>query len=205
MTITLADQSDPACLVFADDGRIPNSRLPVLLYRGVLNARSRDMAAAFEELFAAHDWHGAWRDGIYPFHHFHSTTHEVLGVARGWVEVRLGGEAGASLRLEAGDVVVIPAGVGHKHERSSASFLVVGAYPEGRDWDVCRGEPGDRARALTNLAVVPLPTTDPVHGAAGPLRAAWSATRPAGERRNQEGRQVCPHPNPPPLREGGSF
>ena len=179
MTIALASRSDPERFVFADDGRIPNSRLPVLLYRGVLGARSRD-AAAFEELFAAHGWHGAWRNGIYPFHHFHTTTHEVLGVARGWAEVRLGGEAGADVRLEAGDVVVIPAGVGHKHERSSAGFLVVGAYPDGRDWDVRRGEPGDRAQALTNLAVVPLPTTDPVHGADGPLLAAWSAAKPTG-------------------------
>lgn len=158
---------------FADDGRIPNSRLPLLVFRSALAPGSADPAAAFERLFARHGWLGAWRDGIFAFHHFHSTTHEVLGVARGWAEVRFGGEAGATQHLAAGDVVVIPAGVGHKHERSSDDFLVVGAYPDGRDWDVRRGEPGERPTVMANLAAVPLPGQDPVHGADGPLLDAW--------------------------------
>ncbi len=160
---------------FADDGRIPNSPLPLLLYRGALgeDGGGGDPAAAFERLFARHGWSGAWRDGIFPFHHFHSTSHEVLGVARGWAEVRLGGEGGAALRLAAGDAVVIPAGVGHKLEREGAGFLVVGAYPGGADWDVRRGDPAERGAVMANLARVPLPEQDPVRGGRGPLLEAW--------------------------------
>lgn len=172
MATVAAVRSAPERLLFEDDGRIPNSRLPALLYRQLPLGRD---ASAFEELFARHGWLGAWCDGIYPFHHFHSNTHEVLGVARGWGEVMLGGPNGRTVRVKQGDVLVLPAGVGHKLERASGDFMVVGAYPDGRDWDVCRGEPNERAHVLGNLACVPLPAEDPVHGPDGPLLAAWSA------------------------------
>ena len=158
---------------FADDGRIPNSALPLLVYRRALTGP--DLAGAFERRFAAHDWRGAWRDGIFDYHHFHSTSHEVLGIAAGEAVVRFGGEGGASVTVAAGDAVAIPAGVGHRLERGSPGLLVVGAYPEGRSWDVRRGDPAERATVLANLAAVPLPATDPLEGKAGPLLETWSA------------------------------
>jgi uncharacterized protein YjlB len=164
---------------FEDDGRVPNSRLPLLIHRrAAAPGDGEDPAGAFERLFAGNGWRGSWRDGIYPFHHFHSTSHEVLGVARGTARVRFGGENGTSLDLAAGDVVVVPAGVGHKNEGSSPDFLVVGAYPEGRDWDVRRGDPAEREEVMANLARVPLPEADPVHGQGGPLAAIWGDAAP---------------------------
>jgi uncharacterized protein YjlB len=158
---------------FADDGRIPNSCLPLLVYRGALPA-TVDLAAEFERRFAANDWRGAWRNGIFAYHHFHSTSHEVLGIAAGEAVVRFGGERGATVTVEAGDAVAIPAGVGHCLERGSTDLLVVGAYPEGRAWDIRRGDPAERAEVLANLAAVPLPATDPIEGAEGPLLPLWS-------------------------------
>jgi uncharacterized protein YjlB len=127
----------PATYTFEDDGGIPNSRLPVLVYSGALE-RDAD-AGACEKLFAGHGWMGAWRDGIYPFHHFHSTAHEVLGIAAGSAAVMLGGPGGQRFELRCGDVVVLPAGTGHCNLGSSPDLLVVGAYPNGMDWDLCRG------------------------------------------------------------------
>ena len=160
---------------FADDGRIPNSPLPLLVYRHALSGG--DLAGAFERRFAAHGWRGAWRNGIYGFNHFHSTSHEVLGIAQGEALVRFGGEGGASVAVTAGDAVAIPAGVGHRLERGSSDLLVVGAYPEGRAWDLRRGDPAERDLVMANLAAVPLPATDPLHGTAGPLVAAWQDPR----------------------------
>jgi len=88
---------------FADDGTVPNSRLPLVVYRGAL-ADDGDRAGACEEMFARNGWPDSWRNGIYPYHHYHSTAHEVLGIARGHARVRLGGENGASVELRAGDV-----------------------------------------------------------------------------------------------------
>src|SRR5579885_1918026 len=108
---------------FEDDGKVPNSSLPVILYRGAIAPDSRDPAAAFERRFAANDWSNSWRDGIYPFHHFHSTSHEVLGIAQGRGRLRLGGEGGRDFELAEGDVVVLPAGTGHKRLSATSDFL----------------------------------------------------------------------------------
>lgn len=155
-----------------DDGRIPNSRLPVLIFHAAIDPKRAD-ADAFEQLFESNGWPPAWRWGIYPFHHYHSTTHEVLGVAAGSARVLLGGPEGRALDISAGDAIVIPAGVGHKCLHASADFQVVGAYPPGRDWDLLKGEAGERPRADKNIASVPLPASDPVNGVSGPLGELW--------------------------------
>jgi uncharacterized protein YjlB len=159
-----------------DDGRFPNSKLPLLLYRqaAVVPEHDPDPAAIFEDLFAANGWRGIWRDGIYPYHHYHSTAHEVLGVYRGSANVQFGGALGIVHEIQRGDVVVIPAGVAHRNLRSSAEFGVVGAYPEGQDWDMNYGRPGERPRADRNIARVALPKLDPVYGDGGPLREKWA-------------------------------
>ena len=159
---------------FDDDGRIPNSVLPVLLYRGAVESDAGP--AAYEQLFADHQWRGAWRDGIYDFHHFHSTTHEVLGIAAGRANVILGGPLGRCFELLARDVVVLPAGTGHCNAGSDAGLLVVGAYPNGMRWDIRRGDPGEHEEVLANIARVPLPDQDPVRGERGPLVELWSRT-----------------------------
>ena len=156
---------------FEDDGGIPNSPLPVLVYHEALQADAG--AAAYEDLFAGNGWLGAWRDGIFPFHHFHSTAHEVLGIADGRANVMLGGPQGRTFELGSGDVVVLPAGTGHRNLGSSADLLVVGAYPNGMRWDLRRGDPAEHDEALANIARVPLPDQDPVVGADGALVEHW--------------------------------
>jgi uncharacterized protein YjlB len=162
---------------FADDGVVPNNgTLPLVVYRGVLGQAS-DRAARCEAMFERNGWPGAWRNGIYPHHHYHSTAHEVLGIAAGWARVRLGGESGESVELRAGDVVVIPAGVAHKREAASPDLLVIGSYPKGQRPDICRAEPETHDRAAANVAAVPMPASDPVTGAAGPLLECWFEMR----------------------------
>lgn len=157
---------------FRDDGRIPNSPLPVLVYHGVAGATD---AEACEALFAGNGWLGAWRDGIFSFHHFHSTAHEVLGIVSGSVAVVLGGPSlGRRFDLRRGDVVVLPAGTGHCNAGSSSDLLVVGAYPNGMRWDLRRGDPAEREEVLANIRRVPLPRADPVSGPSGPLTSLWA-------------------------------
>jgi uncharacterized protein YjlB len=164
---------EPEAHRFTASGGIPNNLLPLLLYRQALTLAANDPATVLESTFAAHGWGGSWRNGIYDFHHFHSTAHEVLGIARGRVRVCLGGEAGQRFDLVAGDVVVIPAGVGHRNEGASGDLLVVGAYPEGQDWDLRRDDPTAPKQVARNIEAVPLPTTDPLHGPEGPLPRLW--------------------------------
>jgi uncharacterized protein YjlB len=161
----------PETYFFADDGAIPNSHLPLLVYRQVaVNEQSADW---FIQRFAENNWLNSWTNGILPYHHYHSTTHEVLGIYQGWVTVLAGGEHGQRLTLQTGDVVVIPAGVGHKNRQQSPDLGVAGAYPDGREWDLLTGKPGERPTADHIIAQLPLPTTDPLFGKKGPLMALW--------------------------------
>lgn len=166
-----SEDEDVERLAFSDDGRFPNSELPVLIYRGVVDPANA--TEAFKTLFNSNGWPAEWVDSVFTYHHYHSTAHEALGVASGSAELTLGGPEGETISVEPGDVVVIPAGVAHKLESSSDDFSVVGAYPDGQEWDVLTGEAGDRKVALPNIAAVPLPPADPVAGEHGPLIEYW--------------------------------
>lgn len=163
--------TEPLTFSFRDDGAIPNSRLPLLVYRGALPADP----VAIERAFAANRWPPAWRDGVHPFHHFHSTAHEALGVARGEASVLFGGPGGEVLTVRAGDVVVVPAGVAHCNQGQSADLLIVGAYPDNaRRPDLRRGHPAEHRDAVRAVEAVPLPPADPVAGQGGPLPRLWA-------------------------------
>ena len=165
--------SAPETYLFEDDGGIPNSNLPVLVYHDVPET-SRG-AAKCEELFSENGWLGAWRDGIFSFHHFHSTAHEALGIVSGSARVMLGGPEGRQFEVAVGDVLVLPAGTGHCNQGASRDLLVVGAYPDATSWDIRRGDPAEHDEVLENIRAVPLPRTDPVGGAEGRLAELWRA------------------------------
>ena len=171
-----ADIVQPEQFIFKDDGTFPNSKRPLLVYRQAVKAADQDPAAIFEQRFAENDWTNSWRDGVYPFAHYHSTSHEVLGIYRGKAKLRLGGETGKEFEVRDSDVIVIPAGVAHQNLGSSSDFSVVGAYPEGRDWDLLKGLPGERPEADKNIAALPPPKNDPLYGATGPLKQFWKSS-----------------------------
>jgi len=161
---------------FQDDGRMPNNpHLPLVIYRGAVRcADAADPAALFEELFNLNGWHDSWRNGIYDYPHYHSGTHEVLGIARGRAAVRFGGELlGKDIDLKAGDVAIVPAGTGHQRLTATKDFLVVGAYPSAGEYDECHGSEQEHASAVNSIARVPAPESDPLYGRNGPLVELW--------------------------------
>src|SRR5260370_9527467 len=165
---------EPEQFSFRDDGVFPNSVVPVLMY-GQAFPEGEDRAPVVEQRFAENDWTNSWRNGVYSFAHYHSTTHEVLGVYGGTATLRLGGQHGKNVEVHGGDVIVIPAGVAHQNIGASDDFAVVGAYPDGREWDLLRGLPGERPKVNRNIAALPIPDNDPIYGAEGPLPQIWNA------------------------------
>lgn len=166
--------AEPYTFHFADDGEIPNNpKLPLVIYRGAyaLKARPED---TIEASFRKNGWgEDMWRYGIFPYPHFHSRIHEVLGVARGRAKVRFGGKNGEVIEIGPGDVAILPAGTGHQCVWSSEDFCVVGAYPPEGFRDIFRGSKSEHAQALKTIPAVPLPKTDPVYGKSGPLLKLW--------------------------------
>ncbi|MBM3740972.1 MAG: hypothetical protein FJW39_34985, partial [Acidobacteria bacterium] len=80
----------PELLWLNKNGWMPNNTsLPVLLYRGILRSE-RDLTESLERLVRRHGWTPEWRNGVYPFHHYHSTAHEVLAFSRGEALVQIG-------------------------------------------------------------------------------------------------------------------
>lgn len=160
---------------FRDDGSIPNHpRLPVLLYPRAVSEPGR-----MELLFASNGWGNTWTNGVFSYHHYHSNAHEALGVARGSARLRLGGEQGDTVEVRAGDVIVLPAGIGHKKLQASADFLISGGYPGGMDYNIRTGGPDERPRVLEEIQLVPMPASDPVYGREGPLLTLWGSSQGA--------------------------
>ena len=159
--------------IFKDDGRIPNNKLPLIIFKNVFDEREDEGAELLEDKFKNNNWKNSWRNGVHDFHHYHSNTHEVLGVYNGTALLQLGGENGEKLRVEAGDIIIIPAGVGHKNLESE-NFKIVGDYPNGRDYDMNYGKEGERPAADKNIAAVPIPEADPWFGEKAGIVDIWS-------------------------------
>jgi uncharacterized protein YjlB len=167
----------PLAFVFGDDGLVPNNRLPFLVYKGAVDVGADHPERTIEQLFGGNGWGDMWRNGVYDYLHYHATVHEALGVARGSAEVRFGGDRGKAMWLAAGDIAILPAGTGHQCLSASSDFSVVGAYPPGPKMQITRATPENHAKALKTIPEVPLPATDPLMGADGPLVRLWKQAR----------------------------
>ena len=147
--VTPADAVEVRALHFADDGTVPNNPvLPMLLMRGAIAPGASPEAIAVR--LEASGWGGTW--------------------------VWLAGVPLPPLPPErAGDVVVLPAGTGHRQLEASADFAVVGAYPPGQEaYETVRAEQPHDPTTLDRIAAVARPRTDPIYGADGPLMQASS-------------------------------
>jgi uncharacterized protein YjlB len=169
--------SKPETYVFADDGSVPNNpRLPLLIYRGAIDLiGTHNPEEDIEKVVRANRWGGTWRNGIYPYLQYHSMIHEGMGIARGRVKVRFGGQNGKEIDLTPGDVVVVPAGTGHQGVSSTSNLMVIGSYANGGRYDLCRGSRNEYTKALETISQVPLPDRDPVFGKQGPLLQLWQS------------------------------
>ena len=165
---------NPEQHLIGPEGYFPNNaELPALHYKSAF-AIGSELADMMEETFLENKWTNAWRNGIYDYHHYHSTAHEVLGVYSGNCKVQLGGSDGIILELNEGDVIVLPAGVAHKNVGCSTDFKCIGAYAGGRDYDMNYGKPEEIKKAKKNISKLPLPEMDPVYGEDGPLAKIWN-------------------------------
>lgn len=119
-----------------------------------------------------------WRYTMYRRTHFHSTAHEVLVVVRGRARLCFGGEENpdrVEVEVGAGDVMVVPAGVGHRllddleeEGEGGESYEMVGAYPPGCEWDMCYGRPGEEGK-VKGIKGLGWFERDPVYGDEGPV------------------------------------
>lgn len=153
--------------------RLPNTSIqqkPLLIYHSAF--RPHVSAPAVESHLCKVDVvTPQWRYTMYKTTHFHSTAHEILCVVSGKAKVCFGGEDNPA-RVEAtvgtGDVMIIPAGVGHRLlENLDGEFSMVGSYPKGQSWDMCYGWEGEE-HTVEAMKALPWFDRDPVYGEEGP-------------------------------------
>ncbi|WP_064713204.1 hypothetical protein [Rhizobium bangladeshense] len=155
--------------IFEPSDWVPNNqRLPVILYRGVFGD---DGHYDFKDRFAASGWSGIWTNGVFDYQHYHTSAHEVLGVALGSATLLIGGPGGQAMKVTAGDCLVLPAGTGHQNLGCMSDFQVVGAYPEGQHADIQTSAAS--SEMLAKISSVPIPHSDPVQGPSGFLSEKW--------------------------------
>ncbi len=176
MRVRPQDEIDVDTQQFQAAEGVPNHpSLPLVLMHRVLDAAS---PSELERLLSANGWGGMWQWSVFPYHHYHPNAHEMLACVAGSAEIMLGGPAGMRFTVTAGDVLVLPAGMGHCRLESDANFSVCGAYPHGQeDYETCRAEDLPLDEAAARIARVALPAADPLYGADGPLVAAWGLRR----------------------------
>ena len=153
-------------------GSMPNNdRFPLLLYRGAFKAPVS--AEDVEQKLKKNRWYNSWRNGVFPYHHFHATVHEILVCYGGAGRVQFGGIGGPEVDVVEGDAILIPAGVGHKRLSAETGFAVIGAYLDGASWDLQTPERSDHAEAKTAVSLVDKPPVDPITGDRGGLLDHW--------------------------------
>ncbi|MBN9075287.1 MAG: cupin [Rhizobiales bacterium] len=152
--------------------QVPNNdRYPAVMARDALGGGQDD--AAVKALLRENGWGGAWTWRVFDFHHFHPDAFEVLAVARGSATLMLGGPQGKEIDVEAGDVMILPPGFGHRQIEARGGFQICGAYPPGQEnYTVIRTDEGYDEAMLKEIASVENPSTDPVWGGDGPLLKA---------------------------------
>ncbi|PLT28772.1 cupin domain-containing protein [Peribacillus deserti] len=161
--------------MFQEDGTIPNNpSLPVILYSRACKGKEPDI----EKIFNKNNWLNSWTGGVFEYHHYHSNTHEVLGVIKGNATLQIGGESGKELNVTEGDIIVLPAGTGHRNISASSDFEVAGAYPDGMEHNLRVGKQEEIVLAKEDIKQVPLPDKDPVYGVDGPLLENWVNNNP---------------------------
>lgn len=154
---------------------IPNTIIqnkPLLHYHGAFPLSTLTAAAIESHLTSIGVVEPQWRFTMYSTTHFHSTTHEVLCISKGKAKLCFGGEGNpgkVEKDVEQGDVLILPAGVGHRLlEDLTGGFEMVGSYPKGYNWDMCYGKKGEESK-VQSIAELPWFERDPIYGDDGPI------------------------------------
>lgn len=153
----------------------PNNELPVLYWPKAVEEWTNEKKAGQKvlALFEKNGYTNGWVNGIFPYHHFHSNTHEVLACIAGEAKVQLGGPDAETYTFAKGDVLLLPAGVAHKRLEATADFQIVGAYPNGQKPDMQKGDTESYEDLKHRALQVKVPETDPLDGAAGAVQQHW--------------------------------
>ena len=158
------------------------SILSVVLYEDVFCPSLDDLTSSFAELFSTNQWQNIWVDGVFSYDHYHVKAYEVLGCARGWIKLQLGGEGGKEILMRKNQAVLLPKGISHKRLTASEDLIIVGAYPQGEHPDLNTVEQKNYEKHRSYFKEAPLPSTDPITATKNPSINTWE--KEVRERKN---------------------
>lgn len=137
--------------------------LPAIVYKETVDVKSQFKQAGWKILFES---------SVFDYHHYHPNTHEAIGVLSGEATLMIGGESGQKQKITQGQVLLLPAGYGHRLLESTEDFKVALSYPEQVDLKI-ETSINDLSQVNSEINSVPLPKTDPVYNTQGPMFKEW--------------------------------
>ncbi|KAL9086625.1 MAG: hypothetical protein Q9165_007068 [Trypethelium subeluteriae] len=144
---------------------VPNSKLPILVYRDVLQDTSPETILSTIE---PNGWLKGGQFKTYPVPHFHCLAHECYGIIKGSSTYLLGkspldpetdehgNSNGILLHVKVGDVFA----------------PLIGEYRYDMNWG--KESPEETTKLAQQAATTPVPELDPLYGLGGPLPEIWN-------------------------------
>lgn len=166
-------RENPDIFYFKEEDTIPNSPLPVLIYRGVFDKNYEPCEEWLIKKFVSNKWIYNQAHHVFRYCHYYSNTHVVLGICSGNADLSIGGTSGITARIEKGDVVIVPAGVGLQLADASKDFKLVGAYSTKDTPTMMKDDGVGRALAEIQITATELPDLDPILGPEDGLLNIW--------------------------------
>ncbi|GAB7343370.1 hypothetical protein MBLNU457_1410t1 [Dothideomycetes sp. NU457] len=175
----MVSSASPEVYFLKPTTHVPNSFLPVLIYRHVLPEPLSEATAI--EYLEKNQWSHGGTFKHFPQHHFHTVTHECYAIFKGSTRYLFGkgpldeDVKGIEVDLYAAASSSYSLTHPHPYPLPHQAVYPLTVAKDSPHWDnnFCKASETETAQKAIDAHAVPIPDYDPVYGLDGPLVQLW--------------------------------